>query len=90
MKTILIIAFAIVSFITLTALTSMGYKDEILNGFANNKQAVPEWVEVEWSNDHNTGSTHQITYGVGGRTCHSIVKFDLNNNMKEIAKRCEV
>ena len=62
---------------------------KILNAFAEQDKGVPEWIEIDWSNETKTTESHQITYGLGGRTCHSIVEFDVNGHMEEHARRCD-
>ncbi len=64
-------------------------ESKILNAFANQNMGVPEWIEIDWSNETKTTESHQITYGLGGRKCHSIVKFNLDGHMKEHARRCD-
>lgn len=84
--------FAVVVFLVVVGLavfTSDKDKTKILNGFAEQERGVPEWVEVDWKNDHSSGVSYQIKYGLGGRTCHSIVEFNLDNHMVEKARRCD-
>jgi hypothetical protein len=48
-----------------------------------------EPTEIDWSNETTTKESHQITYGLGGRTCHSIVEFNTDGHMEEHARRCD-
>lgn len=64
-------------------------ESKILNAFAEQDRGVPEWLEIDWSNETSTKTSHQITYGLGGRTCHSIVEFDKEGYMEEHARRCD-
>ena len=86
----LMFAVAIIVFIvSLVVLTSDKDKTRILNGFATQERGVPEWIEIDWKNDSSTGTNYQITYGWGGRKCHSIVEFDKEGHMEERARRCD-
>ena len=89
MKHLMFVVVAIVVIVGLVLLTSDKDKTKILNGFAEQERGVPEWVEVDWKNDHSSGVSYQITYGLGGRKCHSIVEFNLDNHMEEKARRCD-
>ena len=62
---------------------------KILNAFAEQDKGVPEWIEIDWKNATSTKTSYQITYGLGGRTCHSIVKFNPEGHMDEHARRCD-
>lgn len=64
-------------------------ESKILNAFTEQDKGVPEWIEIDWSNETATKESHQITYGLGGRKCHSIVEFDVNGHMEEHARRCD-
>ena len=87
MKNLLIaIAIIIATILTSVACTNKT-ESKILNAFANQNMGVPEWIEIDWSNE--TTESHQITYGLGGRKCHSIVKFNLDGHMEEHARRCD-
>lgn len=86
----LMFAVAVIVFIVgMAFLTTDKDKTRILNAFANQDMGVPEWIEIDWSNETKTKESHQITYGLGGRTCHSIVEFDVNGHMEEHARRCD-
>lgn len=89
MKHLMFVVVAIVVIVGLVLLTSDKDKTKILNGFAEQERGVPEWVEVDWKNDHSNGVSYQITYGLGGRTCHSIVEFNIEGHMEERARRCD-
>ena len=89
MKHLMFVVVAIVVIVSLVLLTTDKDKTKILNGFAEQERGVPEWVEVDWKNDHSNGVSYQITYGLGGRKCHSIVEFNLDNHMEEKARRCD-
>ena len=64
-------------------------ESKILNAFAEQDKGVPEWIEIDGSNETKTKESHQITYGLGGRTCHSIVEFNTDGHMDEYARRCD-
>ena len=83
------VVVAVVVIVGLVLLTSDKDKTKILNGFAEQERGVPEWVEVDWKNDHSNGVSYQITYGLGGRKCHSIVEFNTEGHMEEKARRCD-
>ena len=86
----LMFAVAVIVFIVgMAFLTTDKDKTRILNAFANQDMGVPEWIEIDWSNETKTKESHQITYGLGGRTCHSIVEFDTEGHMEERARRCD-
>ena len=89
MKHLMFVVVAIVVIVGLVLLTSDKDKTRILNGFATQERGVPEWVEVDWKNDHSSGVSYQITYGLGGRKCHSIVEFNTEGHMEEKARRCD-
>ena len=89
MKNLLIaVAIIIATILTSVACTNKT-ESKILNAFANQNMGVPEWIEIDWSNETKTTESHQITYGLGGRKCHSIVKFNLDGHMEEHARRCD-
>lgn len=86
----LLIAVAIIIATILTSVACINKTEsKILNAFANQNMGVPEWIEIDWSNETKTTESHQITYGLGGRKCHSIVKFNLDGHMEEHARRCD-
>ncbi len=86
----LMLAVAVVVFIVgIVVLTSDKDETKILNAFAAQEKGVPEWIEIDWKNEHKNGTNYQITYGLGGRKCHSIVEFNLDNHMEERARRCD-
>ena len=85
MKHLMFTVVVIVFIVSLVVLTSDKYKTKILNAFAEQDKGVPEWIEIDWKNDTN----YQITYGLGGRTCHSIVEFNAEGYMDERARRCD-
>lgn len=89
MKHLMFVVVAVVLIVSLVVLTSDKDKTKILNAFAEQDMGVPEWIEIDWSNEHRNGVSYQITYGLGGRTCHSIVEFNLDNHMEEKARRCD-
>lgn len=60
----------------------------ILNAFSEQDMGVPEWIEINWSNEYKSGSAHQIQYGLGGRTCNSIVQFNAEGHMEELGRKC--
>ena len=85
----LMFAIAVIVFIVgMAFLTADKDETRILNAFAEQDMGVPEWIEIDWSNNHSSGVSYQITYGLGGRTCHSIVEFDKEGHMDERARRC--
>ena len=89
MKNLLIaVAIIIATILTSVACTNKT-ESKILNAFADQEKGVPEWIEIDWSNETKTTESHQITYGLGGRTCHSIVEFNLDGHMEEHARRCD-
>ena len=89
MKNLLIaVAIIIATILTSIACTNKT-ESKILNAFADQEKGVPEWIEIDWSNETKTTEAHQITYGLGGRTCHSIVEFNLDGHMEEHARRCD-
>lgn len=88
MKNLMFAVAVIVFIVGLVLLTSDKDETKILNAFAEQERGVPEWVEVDWKNDHSRGVSYQITYGLGGRTCHSIVEFNNDGHMEEHARRC--
>ena len=84
--------FAVAVFLVvigLVVLTSDKDETKILNAFAEQELSVPEWIEIDWKNEHRNGVNYQITYGLGGRTCHSVVEFDKEGHMDERARRCD-
>ncbi len=89
MKHLMFFIAVVVFIVGLVLLTSDKDETKILNGFAVQERGVPEWVEVDWKNDHSGGVSYQITYGLGGRTCHSIVEFNPEGHMDERARRCD-
>ena len=89
MKHLMFVVVAVVVIVSLVVLTSDKDKTKILNAFAEQERGVPEWVEVDWKNDHSSGVSYQITYGLGGRKCHSIVEFNTEGHMEEKARRCD-
>lgn len=89
MKNLLIAVAIIVATILTSVACTNKTESKILNAFANQNMGVPEWIEIDWSNETKTTESHQITYGLGGRTCHSIVEFNLDNHMVEKARRCD-
>ena len=85
MKHLMFFIAVVVFIVLMVGLTTDKDEVKILNAFAVQERGVPEWIEIEWKN----GTNYQIKYGLGGRTCHSIVEFDLDNNMEEKARRCD-
>lgn len=84
--------FAVAVFLVvigLVVLTSDKDETKILNAFAEQELSVPEWIEIDWKNEHRNGVNYQITYGLGGRKCHSIVEFNTEGHMEEKARRCD-
>ena len=89
MKNLMFAVAVIVFIVGLVLLTSDKDETKILNGFATQERGVPEWIEIDWKSEHRNGVNYQITYGLGGRKCHSIVEFNLDNHMEEKARRCD-
>lgn len=89
MKHLMFAVAVIVFIVSLVVLTSDKDKTRILNAFAEQELSVPEWIEIDWKNEHRNGVNYQITYGLGGRTCHSVVEFDKEGHMDERARRCD-
>ena len=89
MKHLMFAVAVIVFIVSLVVLTSDKDKTRILNAFAEQERGVPEWIEIDWKNQHHYGVNYQITYGLGGRTCHSIVEFNTEGHMEERARRCD-
>lgn len=89
MKHLMFVVAVILVVVGIAFLTSDKDETMILNAFAEQERGVPEWIEIDWKNDHSNGVNYQITYGLGGRTCHSIVEFNLDNHMEEKARRCD-
>lgn len=89
MKHLMLVVAVILVVVGIAFLTSDKDETMILNAFAEQERGVPEWIEINWKNDHSNGVNYQITYGLGGRTCHSIVEFNLDNHMEEKARRCD-
>lgn len=89
MKNLMFAVAVIVFIVGLVLLTSDKDETKILNGFATQERGVPEWIEIDWKSEHRNGVNYQITYGLGGRKCHSIVEFDVNGHMEEHARRCD-
>ena len=88
MKNLIIALLTSLVLVGLTVACANKEETKILNAFAEQDMGVPEWIEIDWSSDTSTKTSHQITYGLGGRTCHSIVEFDKDNHMTEHARRC--
>lgn len=88
MKHLMFVVVAVVVIVSLVVLTSDKDKTKILNAFAEQGMGVPEWIEIDRSNEHRNGVSYQITYGLGGRTCNSIVEFNPEGHMDERARRC--
>ena len=89
MKHLMFVVAVIVFIVGMAFLTADKDKTKILNAFAEQERGVPEWIEIDWTNSTTTTESHQITYGLGGRTCHSIVVFDVEGHMDERARRCD-
>ena len=89
MKHLMFFIVATVVIIAIVLLTTDKDKTRILNGFATQERGVQEWIEIDWKSEHRNGVNYQITYGLGGRKCHSIVEFNLDNHMEEKARRCD-
>lgn len=89
MKNAIIVVAIILSLVGLTIGCTNKTESKILNAFAEQEMGVPEWIEIDWSNNTAEKETHQITYGLGGRTCHSIVDFNAEGHMEEHARRCD-
>jgi len=89
MKHLMFVVAAVVTIVGFVLLTSNKDETRILNGFADQDKGVPEWIEIDWKNEHRNGVNYQITYGLGGRKCHSIVEFNLDNHMEEKVRRCD-
>lgn len=89
MKNLIIVVAVILSVVGLAVGCASKTETKILNAFAEQKKGVPEWIEIVWSNDTATKETHQIKYGLGGRTCNSIVDFNEDGIMEEHARRCD-
>lgn len=89
MKNAIILVAIILSLVGLTVGCANKTESKILNAFAEQDMGVPEWIEIDWSNTTTQKETHQITYGLGGRKCHSIVEFDMSGHMEEHARRCD-
>ena len=89
MKHLMFFIVATVVIIGLFILTSDKHKTKILNAFAEQERGVPEWIEIHWKNEHTKGVNYQVTYGLGGRTCHSIVTFNTVGHMEEHGRRCD-
>ena len=89
MKNLIITLAIALSIVILTVACTNKTESKILNAFAEQDMSVPEWIEIDWSNESKTKESHQITYGLGGRTCHSIVEFNTEGHMDERARRCD-
>lgn len=89
MKNLIITLAIALSIVILTVGCANKTESKILNAFADQEKGVPEWIEIDWSNETTTKESHQITYGLGGRTCHSIVEFNTDGHMEEHARRCD-
>ena len=89
MKNLIITLAIALSIVILTVACTNKTESKILNAFAEQDMGVPEWIEIDWSNETTTKESHQITYGLGGRTCHSIVEFNTDGHMEEHARRCD-
>lgn len=89
MKHLMFAVAVVLVVIGLVLLTTDKDETKILNAFAEQERGVPEWIEIDWKNEHTKGVNYQVTYGLGGRTCHSIVEFNLDNHMVEKARRCD-
>ena len=89
MKNLIVITIAFLSIIGFIFVSSNKDETKILNAFAEQDMSVPEWIEIDWSNEHKNGVNYQITYGLGGRTCHSVVEFNQEGAMEERARKCD-
>ncbi len=89
MKNLIITLAIALTIVILFVGTSNKTESKILNAFAVQHMSVPEWIEIDWSNKTTNTESHQITYGLGGRTCHSIVEFNPEGHMDERARRCD-
>ena len=89
MKHLMFAVAVVLVVVGLVLLTSDKDETKILNAFAEQDRGVPEWIEIDWSNTNAQKETHQITYGLGGRKCHSIVDFNAEGHMEEHARRCD-
>lgn len=89
MKNLIITLAIALSIAILTVACTNKTESKILNAFAEQEMGVPEWIEIDWTNNTATTESHQITYGLGGRTCHSIVEFNPEGHMDEHARRCD-
>lgn len=89
MKNVIIAILSVLLIVGVSVACTDKTKAKILNAYANQDMGVPEWIEIDWSNETKTTESHQITYGLGGRTCHSIVEFNNDGHMEEHARRCD-
>ena len=89
MKNLIIVLAIILSVVGLAVGCTNKEEAKILNAFAEQDRGVPEWIEIDWSNEHKNGVNYQITYGLGGRTCHSVVEFNQEGAMEERARKCD-
>ena len=89
MKHLMFFIVATVVIVAIVLLTSDKDETKILNAFAVQHMSVPEWIEIHRKNETKTKESYQITYGLGGRTCHSVVTFNLEGHMDERARRCD-
>lgn len=79
---------AILALLTVTvvyAFTTDKDSNRISNAMAQQGMGAPEYLTIE----ETLSDSYMVKYGLGGRTCKSIVKINNNNVITdEIAKRC--
>ena len=89
MKNVIFAILSVLLIVGVSVACTNKTESKILNAFAEQDMGVPEWIEIDWSNETKTKESHQISYGLGGRTCHSIVEFNPEGHMDEHARRCD-
>lgn len=83
---IAIIALAALLMVSVVyAFTTDKDSNRIANAMAKQGMGAPEYLTIE----ETLSSSYMVKYGLGGRTCKSIIKIDNNNVITdELAKRC--
>lgn len=79
---------AILALLTVTvvyAFTTDKDANRISNAMSKQGMGAPEYLTIE----ETLSTSYMVKYGLGGRTCRSIIKIDNNNVITdELAKRC--
>ncbi len=85
LPTVIIAILALLAVTVVYAFTTDKDSNRISNAMAKQGMGAPEYLTIE----ETLSDSYMVKYGLGGRTCKSIVKINNNNVITdEIAKRC--